>query len=100
MIGSASLPSPRSSRSRCARALGHKHTLTLHALPSGPNAHTQDPRAIRRCKRRVFDLHAEGRLTAWTDLSHGFRGVGQVADAVDYMLQGGHVGKVVIPIAV
>jgi hypothetical protein len=35
-------------------------------------------------------------LVAWTDDSHGFRGVGGVAGAVDYMLQGGHVGKVVI----
>lgn len=47
----------------------------------------------------MFDLHAAGQLRAWVDTSHGFRGVGQVADAVDYMLAGGHVGKVVIPIA-
>jgi len=56
-----------------------------------------DPRAIRRCKKRVFDLFAEGKLVAWVDVSHGFRGVEGVADAVDYMLQGKHVGKVVIP---
>lgn len=58
----------------------------------------QDVAAIRRCKRRVFKLHAEGQLAALVDTSHGFRGVGQVADAVDYMLRGGHIGKVVIPL--
>ncbi|KAI8471362.1 MAG: NAD(P)-binding protein [Monoraphidium minutum] len=57
-----------------------------------------DPRAIRRCKKRVFDLHAAGQLQVWVDVGHGFRGVGQVAEAVDYMLAGGHVGKVVIPL--
>ncbi|KIZ03484.1 hypothetical protein MNEG_4480 [Monoraphidium neglectum] len=57
-----------------------------------------DPRAIRQCKRRVFDLHETGHLVAWADVSHGFKGVDQVADAIDYMLAGRHVGKVVIPI--
>lgn len=66
-----------------------KHTQTRTA---------QDPRAIRRCKKRVFDLHAAGQLTAWVDTAHGFEGVGGVADAIDYMLRGGHVGKVVIPL--
>jgi NADPH-dependent curcumin reductase CurA len=58
----------------------------------------QDVKTIRRCKQRIFDLHAAGQLQAWVDLSHGYAGVEQVADAVEYMLQGGHVGKVVIPI--
>jgi NADPH-dependent curcumin reductase CurA len=58
----------------------------------------QDVAAIRKCKRRVFQLHAQGKLQAWVDESHGFRGVGQIPDAIDYMLQGGHIGKVVIPI--
>jgi hypothetical protein len=46
----------------------------------------------------VFDLHETGHLVAWADVSHGFKGVDQVADAIDYMLAGRHVGKVVIPI--
>ncbi|GBF92774.1 hypothetical protein Rsub_05393 [Raphidocelis subcapitata] len=57
-----------------------------------------DPKEILRAKRRVFDLYASGQLLSWTDLSHGFRGVDQIPDAVDYMLEGGHVGKVVIPL--
>ena len=84
--------------STLSRAHTHIHTGStlwhphLHISP-------QDPRAIRKCKRRVFDLHADGKLAAWVDLSHGFSGVEQVADAVEYMLRGGHMGKVVIPIA-
>ncbi|WIA17998.1 hypothetical protein OEZ85_009485 [Tetradesmus obliquus] len=58
----------------------------------------KDVAAIRRCKRRVFQLHREGKLQAWVDESHGFKGVAQIPDAIDYMLQGGHIGKVVIPI--
>jgi NADPH-dependent curcumin reductase CurA len=54
---------------------------------------------IRQCRQRVFDLHAAGQLAAWVDVSHGYRGVGQIPDAVEYMLKGGHVGKVVIPIS-
>ena len=46
----------------------------------------------------MFELYEAGALQAWTDVGHGFRGVGQIADAVDYMLQGGHVGKVVVPL--
>lgn len=58
----------------------------------------KDRAAIRKCRQRVFDLFDAGQLTAWVDMSHGFRGVEQVPDAIDYMLQGKHVGKVVIPI--
>lgn len=72
----------------------HTHNI----LYNHTHAHSQDPRAIRRCKKRVFDLHAAGQLTAWVDTAHGFEGVGGVADAIDYMLRGGHVGKVVIPL--
>jgi NADPH-dependent curcumin reductase CurA len=58
----------------------------------------QDVAAIRRCKRRVFKLHQQGKLQAWTDVSHGFKGVEQIPDAVDYMLKGDHIGKVVVPV--
>jgi hypothetical protein len=58
----------------------------------------QDPKLIRRCKRHVFELFEAGELRAWVDLSHGFRGVQGIPAAVDYMLAGGHVGKVVVPL--
>ena len=49
-------------------------------------------------KRAVFDLYATGKLQAWVDGSDGdsFVGVEAVADAVDYMLTGQAVGKVVV----
>lgn len=30
----------------------------------------------------------EGKLQAWVDESHGFKGVAQIPDAIEYMLQG------------
>jgi NADPH-dependent curcumin reductase CurA len=71
--------------------------LSLSAVRAG-FAGMQDVAAIRKCKRRVFQLHQQGKLQAWVDESHGFRGVEQIPDAIEYMLQGGHIGKVVIPI--
>eukprot|EP00775_Hariotina_reticulata_P004107 gene4107-4353_t len=51
-------------------------------LPEGKKVLGQiwpkDVAAIRRCKRRVFKLHQQGKLQAWTDVSHGFKGVEQV----------------------
>ena len=58
----------------------------------------QDISAIRASRQKVFKLFDEGKLQAWVDTSHGFRGVEQIPQAVDYMLQGGHIGKVVIPL--
>ncbi|GLC44962.1 hypothetical protein PLESTM_001669800 [Pleodorina starrii] len=58
----------------------------------------KDLKAILRCRRRVFDLAARGQLRVLTDQGHGRKGVEGVADAVDYMLRGEHVGKVIIEI--
>ncbi|GIL65765.1 hypothetical protein Vafri_19461 [Volvox africanus] len=58
----------------------------------------KDLKAILRCRRRVFDLARRGQLRVLTDQGHGCRGVEGVPDAVDYMLRGGHIGKVVIEI--
>jgi NADPH-dependent curcumin reductase CurA len=58
----------------------------------------QDINAIRASRQKVFQLHSEDKLQAWVDVGHGFKGVGQIPEAIDYMLQGGHVGKVVIPL--
>lgn len=49
-----------------------------------------------RCKARVFDLHACGELQAWVDGSAAFEGVESIPDAVDHMLSGRCVGKVVV----
>ena len=56
----------------------------------------QDVNAIRASRQKVFQLHQEGKLAAWVDTSHGFKGLEQIAAATEYMLQGGHIGKVVI----
>lgn len=58
----------------------------------------QDINAIRSSRQKVFQLYEEGKLQAWVDASHGCRGVEQIPQAIDYMLQGGHIGKVVIPL--
>jgi NADPH-dependent curcumin reductase CurA len=46
-------------------------------------------------RRQLFDLYEEGKLQAWVD-SRRFHGVEQVSDAIDYMLTGQAVGKVVV----
>lgn len=56
----------------------------------------RDVDAIRSSKRRVFDLHRQGKLKALIDESATFQGVEAVPDAVEHMLRGGHVGKVVV----
>jgi NADPH-dependent curcumin reductase CurA len=38
----------------------------------------------------------QGLLEVWADESHGLSGIEAVPDAVDYMLCGGHIGKVVL----
>jgi len=58
----------------------------------------QDINAIRSSRQKVFQLYEEGKLQAWVDVSHGYTGVEQIPQAIDYMLQGGHIGKVVIPL--
>eukprot|EP00798_Chlamydomonas_sp_ICE-L_P014643 gene14643-20679_t len=57
-----------------------------------------DPVEIKRCKQLIFQLAEEGKVKALVDESHGFQGVAGVTSAIEYMLKGGHVGKVVIPI--
>lgn len=59
---------------------------------------SQDINAIRSSRAKVFKLHDEGKLQAWVDVSHGFKGVEQIPQAIEYMLQGEHTGKVVIPL--
>ena len=58
----------------------------------------QDYNAVVHCKKKVFQLFYEGKLKAWIDDSHKFVGLDSVADAVDYMLTGKNIGKVVAQI--
>ena len=51
-----------------------------------------------RCKQRVLDLHASGQLAALVDEKRTFAGLESVADAIEYMLSGEAVGKVVVRI--
>ncbi|KAG1658243.1 hypothetical protein FOA52_008503 [Chlamydomonas sp. UWO 241] len=56
----------------------------------------RDPRAVARARRKVFKAAAEGRLQVWIDDSHGLKGLASIPDAVDHMLRGQHIGKVVL----
>lgn len=58
----------------------------------------QDISAIRSSRSKIFQLHDEGKLQAWVDVGHGYKGVEQIPQAIEYMLQGAHTGKVVIPL--
>lgn len=50
---------------------------------------------LARFRQQLFDLHEQGKLQAWVD-ERRFHGVGQVSDAVEYMLSGQAIGKVVV----
>ena len=97
LLAAASPPPPGPARRPPLQEARHSPPPICPPAPP-PFPPPQDPRVVRRCRRRVFELYEAGALQAWTDVGHGFRGVGQIADAVDYMLQGGHVGKVVVPL--
>ena len=50
-----------------------------------------------RCKGELFRLYDEGELDVWVDGGGAaFSGLERVADAVDYMLTGQALGKVVV----
>ena len=50
---------------------------------------------IPRYRQELFDLHEQGKLEAWVDETP-FIGVESVADAIEYMLTGQALGKVVV----
>uniref|UniRef100_A0A7S0J909 Enoyl reductase (ER) domain-containing protein n=1 Tax=Calcidiscus leptoporus TaxID=127549 RepID=A0A7S0J909_9EUKA len=60
------------------------------------NAWPRDFGAIAGCKQRVLDLHTSGALVALVDEKRTFDGLESVVDAVEYMLSGEAVGKVVV----
>jgi len=62
------------------------------------NAWPKDFGAVAGCKQRVLDLHASGELVALVDEKRTFAGLESVSDAIEYMLSGEAVGKVVVRI--
>ena len=62
------------------------------------NAWPKDFGAVAGCKQRVLDLHASGDLKALVDDKRTFEGLENVSDAIEYMLSGEAVGKVVVKI--
>ena len=60
------------------------------------NAWPKDFGAVAGCKQRVLDLHASGELVALVDEKRAFEGLESVPDAIEYMLSGEAIGKVVV----
>ena len=52
---------------------------------------------IPKYRQELFDLHKQGKLEAWVD-EKSFVGVESVADAIEYMLTGQALGKVVVSV--
>ena len=48
---------------------------------------------------QLYADHACGRLIALVDASDSFRGVGEAVDAVEHMLKGRSIGKVVLHVS-
>jgi hypothetical protein len=69
-------------------------------LPGGRVVHGQvwpaDRAATLRAKTALFAAAAAGELAPWVDGGRAFRGLAAVPDAVDYMLGGAAVGKVIV----
>ncbi|KAK9862321.1 hypothetical protein WJX84_001807 [Apatococcus fuscideae] len=55
----------------------------------------KDRELLQKLKERLFDLYYSGKLEAWVDPAK-FHGVESVTDAMDFMLSGQALGKVVI----
>jgi hypothetical protein len=55
----------------------------------------QDPAKIQACKAKTFNMYQNGELVAVVD-ERNFHGLESVVDAIDYMLSGDALGKVVV----
>jgi|AntRauTorckE5430_2_1112549.scaffolds.fasta_scaffold02436_4 hypothetical protein len=62
------------------------------------NAWPKDYGAVAEKKDRVLDLFAEGKLQSIVDKSFEFEGLESVSDAIEHMLSGKTIGKVVVKI--
>ena len=58
--------------------------------------HAQDPDRLQAAKSRLFKRYYAHEICALVDTSKQFAGVEQVCDAVDFMLSGQAIGKVVV----
>lgn len=52
--------------------------------------------SIVDCKSKVFQLFAEGKLKVLLDDSQTFEGLESIPDAIEHMLSGSTIGKVVV----
>jgi NADPH:quinone reductase-like Zn-dependent oxidoreductase len=57
----------------------------------------QDPKKILACKKKCFDMISSGQITSLVDEKE-FKTLDSVPDAIDYMLSGLAVGKVVVSV--
>lgn len=62
------------------------------------NIWPKDLLSIRRCRQKVFSLYTQGRLQVVVDTTREFKGLTCVPAAVNYMLSGQSIGKVVVQI--
>jgi len=62
------------------------------------NAWPKDFSRVAGSKDRVLGLFAEGKLKSLVDKTAEFKGVGSVSDAINHMLSGTTIGKVVVKI--
>lgn len=63
--------------------------------PRQRGVNAQDGAKIMACKKKAVDLYNEGKIRAVVD-SKAFEGVESVPDAINYMLSGQALGKVVV----
>ena len=49
------------------------------------------------CKQQAWDMYSDGRIKALVDEKQ-FRGLDSIPDAVDHMLSGQAIGKVVVAV--
>ena len=56
----------------------------------------QDPQKLKAVKDNLFKRYYSGQIRALIDDSKSFHGVEQVCDAIDFMLSGKALGKVVV----
>lgn len=62
------------------------------------NAWPKDYSSIAGCKDRILSLFAQNKLKSIIDRSNEFSGLESVSDAIEFMLSGNAIGKVVVKI--
>ena len=62
------------------------------------NLWPSDRHVRENCRRKAFDMAASGEIAVLVDQGKQFSGIDSVVDAVEYMLSGVALGKVVVTI--